>query len=119
MNRNNICQMVARLMRRLLSATVSNDLQNAVLTDFAIMCKVKYRCFCERFTTAQKTHSSFATNVFLQMKNRKMLKTCFEMKHKYREIVLKRAIEISLPSFLIFQCSSIHLFQKQLLWLHL
>jgi len=70
----------------LLSATVSNDLQNAVLTDFAIMCKVKYLCFCERFTTAQKTNSSFERNkVFLQMKNRKMLKTHFEMKLKYRE----------------------------------
>ena len=86
MNPNNICQTVARLIRRLLSATVSNDLQNAVLTDFAIMYKAKYLCFCEKFTTAQKTHSSFERNkVFLQMKNRKMLKTCFEMKHKYRE----------------------------------
>jgi len=83
MNPNNICQMVARLIRRLLSAKVSSDVRNAVLTDFAIMCKAKYLCFCERFTTAQKTHSSFERNkVFLQMKNRKMQKTCFEMKHK-------------------------------------
>jgi len=57
--------MVARLIRRLLSATVSNSLQNAVLTDFAIMCKAKYICFCERFTTAQKRiHPSKETKCF-------------------------------------------------------
>ena len=46
----------------------------------------KIHLFLWKIHNGAKTHSSFERNkVFLKMKNRKMLKTCFEMKHKYRE----------------------------------